>query len=218
MGIESYGTTNPDNETWSCDGCDEVIDLDHYNDIQAHIWAHENGAIKVRTMTRLQEAMFRVLNDEFDLPQKDFFLLWPTLESVLAAHGMKSTPVKTPRTWENITPREIIDSILEWKRYAQRPTPPVDAMELRHLAPEHTLRDLAAAYLAEVPVISFEPYKEPEYEFGAHLAGWGVHAESVFSTEEDARAWIRRATTRPDKWVACKRIRANNPGEWEDLP
>lgn len=40
MGIESYGTTNEANETWSCDECWQEYDLDHYNDIKEHIWTH----------------------------------------------------------------------------------------------------------------------------------------------------------------------------------
>lgn len=131
---------------------------------------------KITTMTRLQEALFNVLNDEFDLAQEPFFQMWRELEDLLARHGMVSDPAKTP---------------------------PLDLVPIGRIVAIFQLD---------------EPRSEPQYEFGAHLKGYNVHSESVWNTEQEARNWIRRATTLPDKWIACKRARANQPREWEDLP
>lgn len=40
--------------------------------------------------TRFQEAVFNVLNDEYDLAQEPFLELWPELERLLETHGMGS--------------------------------------------------------------------------------------------------------------------------------
>lgn len=53
MGIDFDGTTNSEDETWTCDTCDEVFDLDHYNDIKAHIWAHEEKEDAVGEKTHM---------------------------------------------------------------------------------------------------------------------------------------------------------------------
>lgn len=40
MGISSYGFEDWLHNTWTCDECLTVIDLDHYHDIEAHIADH----------------------------------------------------------------------------------------------------------------------------------------------------------------------------------
>lgn len=40
MGISSYGYEDGTTWEWSCYECDAVIDLDHYNDIRAHVDEH----------------------------------------------------------------------------------------------------------------------------------------------------------------------------------
>lgn len=47
------------------------------------------------TLTRVQEALFTVLNDEYDLAVDDFQKLWPSLEALLAGFGMTSTLIES---------------------------------------------------------------------------------------------------------------------------
>lgn len=46
-------------------------------------------------LPRFQEALFTVLNDEYDLALDDFQKLWPSLEALLAGFGLTSTPIES---------------------------------------------------------------------------------------------------------------------------
>lgn len=48
MSTESEGVYVNNGAYWSCNHCSETIDADHYNDRDAHVWAHYDEEKKVK--------------------------------------------------------------------------------------------------------------------------------------------------------------------------
>ncbi len=64
-------------------------------------------------MNSLQEALFNVLNDFFDLAQDPFMDMWPDIEALLAKHGMRAVETSIPERQDMNPVWEMLNRIYD---------------------------------------------------------------------------------------------------------